>query len=414
MIMKKTVILAGAAMATLGAAAQGVAHFEQINDTTHVYRTMRENAPNIEHVNDVPRFGFIGKDHKFYVGLGANLKFVGDYDFGHPLSDANRFNPGKIPMSIEPGNGGQFAFSAAQSNFYLNFVALPGTGNQLGIYIDVNFMGDNHAPAMHHAYLKYRGITAGHTTSIFTDKGAEPASIDYYGPNAITFVGHPNISYTQKFGKDKMWSAAVGLDLPENSYTVNSSTKTVSQRVPDIPVYIQRSWADGKGWFRASAIFRTLTYRDLVADKNENAFGWGIKASGRTPIAGGLSAMWQGVYGKGVSSYIQGLSGFGMDLTPAEQQGRLDAVKAWGAYGTLRYDFSRKVYMNATYSQVRTYAQNYTGDTYRYSQYLTANLFWNINKFTQFGVEYLYGRRVNYDGMQAHDNRLSLMLQVSI
>lgn len=415
--MRKTALLAGAAAMAFGTSAQGV-HFANTNDSTEVYRIMRENAPGIENIKDVPRFALIGKEGKFYVGLGANVRFVGDFDAGDPLSNPNKFQPGDLVPAAE-GDGAKLNFSAAQSNFYLNFVALPGSKNQIGIYVDVNFMGNNHSPALHHAYLKYRGITAGHTLSIFTDKGAEPASIDYSGPNGITFVGHPNISYTQKFGRDRMWSAAVGLDLPEYSATTADGTKNVNQRIPDIPVYIQRSWADGKGWFRASAIFRNMTYRDVVTEKNENAFGWGVKASGRTPICGGLSAMWQAVYGKGVGSYIQDLSGRGMDLTPAATMGRLDPVKAWAAYGTLRYDFSRKVFMNATYSQVRTYAEKYTGgatswgDQYKYAQYVTANLFWNINSFTQFGVEYLYGRRVDYSGLQAHDNRVMLMLQVS-
>lgn len=414
--MKKTLLLAGTALVAFGASAQKT-HFEQTNDSSEVYRAMHANAPQIENIKDVPQFALVGKDKKFYAGIGANVKFVGDFDFGDPLSNPNKFQPGEIAPVAE-GDGGKFDFSAAQSNFYLNFVALPGTDNQLGVYVDVNFMGDNHSPALHHAYLKYRGITAGHTLSIFTDGGAEPAAIDYSGPNAYTFMGHPNISYTQKFGRDKMWSAAIGLDLPELSATYGSDSKGISQRVPDIPIYLQRAWAGGKGYFRASAIFRTLQYRNMVLGKNESDFGWGVKVSGRTPICGGLSAKWQAVYGKGVSSYIQGLTGRDMDLAPADVNGKLSTVQAWAAYGTLRYDFSRKVFMNATYSHVRTYADKAVqGDfgeaQYRYAQYVTANVFWNINKYTQFGAEYLYGRRVNYDGSQAHDNRFSLMLQVS-
>lgn len=53
------------------------------------------------------------------------------------------------------------------------------------------------------------------------------------------------------------------------------------------------------------------------------------------------------------------------------------------------------------------------GSTYKYAQYVAANMFYNINSIVQVGVEYDYGRRVNYDGSQAHDNRLQAMLQVS-
>lgn len=402
--------------------------FINTENSSEIYDVMQENAPGDAILKDVPRFALIGKDRKFYVGLGANAMLVGDFDWGHPLDNANKFIPGDIPMSIEPGSGGQFSLSAAQSDFYLNFVGLPGSDNQIGIFIDVNFMAGNHSPALHHAYLKYRGITAGHTISIFTDLGAKAASIDYQGPNALTFMGHPNISYTGKFGKHKAWSAAVGLDLPEFSGTYSGAvlngketayTKGATQRIPDIPVYLQRSWLKGQGWLRASAIFRTLTYRDVLLNKNHNAFGWGVKLSGKTPLCCGLTAMWEGVYGKGIASYILDLAGRGMDLMPnPDINGKLSPVPAWAAYGTLQYQICPRVFVNATYSHVRTYAKDWNsvdwGSSYKWAQYVTANCFWKINSFTQFGVEYLYGRRMDHNCQQAHDNRVSLMLKVSI
>lgn len=429
--MKKHILmLVAMCFGIFSAKAQDETTIQFINTekSSEVYDIMQGNAPGDAILKEVPRFALVGKDHKFYVGLGANAMLVGDFDWGHPLDNANKFVPGDIPMTVEPGAGGQFLLSAAQSDFYLNFVGLPGSDNQIGIFIDINFMAGNHSPALHHAYLKYRGITAGHTTSIFSDMGAKPASIDYQGPNALTFMGHPNISYTGRFGKGKQWSAAIGLDLPEFSGTFSSGlldgketeyTKNVPQRIPDIPVYLQRSWMNGKGWLRASAIFRTLTYRNILLNKNQNTLGWGVKLSGKTPICGGLSAMWEGVYGKGIASYIQDLSGRGMDLMPnPTANGKLCAVEAWAAYGTLEYQICPKVFVNATYSHVRTYAKDWNfsdwGGTYKWAQYVTSNCFWKINSFAQFGVEYLYGRKMNHDGRQAHDNRISVMLKVSI
>ena len=398
---------------------QGV-RFIDTDKNSQVYDIMQANAPNDALLKDAPRFALVGKNSKFYLGIGANVMLVGDFDWGHPISNANKFTTSDIPMSIEKGDGGQFQFSAAQSDFYLNFVGLPGSDNQIGVFLDVNFMNGSHNPALHHAYVKYRGITAGHTLSIFTDNGARAASIDYEGPNAYTFMGHPNISYTGKFGKDRLWSAAIGLDMPEFTGTFSENlNRTVSQRVPDIPVYLQRGWCGGKGYLRASAIFRTLTYRDLKADKNENVLGWGVKLSGRTPICGGLSAMWEGVYGQGIASYIQDLTNKGMDLVPdKENNGKMEGVKAWAAYGTLQYVVCPRVMLNATYSQVRTYANDWNNTSwnqlYKWAQYVTANCFVRVNSFTQVGAEYLYGRRKDFGGMQAHDNRISLMLKVSL
>ena len=140
-------------------------------------------------------------------------------------------------------------------------------------------------------------------------------------------------------------------------------------------------------------------------------------------MAGGLTAFWQAVYGKGITSYFQDLNGAGMDLLPdPHNSGVLNTVKSWGSYLGLQYTFSPKVFCSATYSHVRTYVPRY-GDQassasgwdaqYKYAQYAVANIFWNITPILQTGLEYIYGRRVDYSGAQAHDNRIQTMLQLS-
>lgn len=390
------------------------------NDTSEYFITMHENAPHIVNIKDVPRFAVMGKERKFYMGVGANVKAVANYDIGSPVANPNYFVTSAIPMHTAPGNGAQFKFSAQQSNIYLNVVALPGSKDQLGAYVSINFLGNGYAPSLQHAYLKYRDITAGYTYTIFADAAAVPATIDYEGPNSLPTIIHGMIAYEPYFGAKKEWRAGIALDMPENSYTEATNTVSVSQRVPDIPVYIQRNWAGGNGWFRISAILRNMYYRDNIARKNIDKVGWGIKASGKTPIYGGLSASYMALYGKGIASYIQDLNGVGMDLMPdPSNPSRLDAVKAWSGYASLQYQFSPKVFSTVTYSHVRTYADHFTDSStswktgYRYAQYIVGNLFYNVNSIVQLGAEYIYGRRVDYDGSQAHDNRLEAMLQVS-
>lgn len=421
--MKKFLLLTSAVL-MIGSSirAQETTKFITTIDSLNIYNIMVENAPQNPSIKDVPRFTLVGKDSKFYLGMGANVKMVGDFDWGSPLSNPNIFAPKDIPMSTEDGNRSQTLFSVGQSNIYWNFVALPGSKNQVGLFFDIIFLGHSTTPVIqiHHLYMKYRGFTAGYVVSTFTDLKAEPYSIDFGGPNAVCLVRHPNIYYTAKFGKDKMWSAQLGLDVPDMASFDNwGHTKKINQRMPDIPLFLQRSWASGNGWLRFSAIFRDLQYRDLAAKNNKGVFGWGVKLSGKTPICGGLSANYQAVYGKGISSYIQDLSGEGEDLVLAKNASdKLSAVPVWGAYGSLEYKFGKCGLINFTYSQVRAYA-NHTGmtgieDMYKYGQYVTSNLMFNVSSFAQVGVEYLWGRRMNYSGIQDHDNRLMLMLNVSI
>lgn len=450
--MKKFYLTSLGALLAFGASAQDKMGFVNTAENIEIFNVLVENAPQNPNIKDVSRFTLVGKDSKFYLGMGANVKMVGDFDWGSPLSNPNLFVPSAIPMTSDPGNRSQTLFSIGQSNLYWNFVALPGSDNQVGLFFDINFLGSTSHPqiAIHHAYLKYRGFTAGYIVSTFTDIKADPMAIDFAGPNSITFIRHPNIYYTYKFGKDKMWSAQLGLDMPlaeqsdftegeykhgsfndkskgqvYNPITFSADTKFVHQRMPDIPLFIQRDWADHNGWFRVSAIFRDLQYRSLIPTdtRNRGELGWGIKASGKTPIVGGLSLTWQGVYGKGVASYIQDLTGEGLDLVPDVDKngkviaGKLSTVKTWGAYGTLQYNFGKCCAWNVTYSQVRAYAKDFGSDwdsMYKYGQYITSNLIFNVSSFAQVGAEYLWGRRMNYSGQQSHDNRIMLMLNVSI
>lgn len=388
-------------------------------DSTY-YNILLENAPGLRNEPDVPRFAIVGKERRFYMGVGATLTTVAAYDFGNPIPDVNHFEPKNIPMSIAPGNGGEFRVSAQQSQFYINIVALPGQKNQLGAFVNVKFLGDNYSPTLDHAYLKYRGIIAGRTFSAFTDQAANPPSIDHMGPNASTTTVHGMISYEPFFGRNHEWRAGIGFDQPEESYTLTSATAHVNQRVPDIPFYVQRSWLNGRAWFRLSGIVRNIIYRDLDAGRNRDVLGWGMKATGRTPIAGGLQFSGLAVYGKGIAGYIQGLRGEGLDLTPdPSNPAKLNPVKAWAGFASLQYTFSYKCFATATYSMVRNYAEPYQGtdnpwaDSYKYGQYVNANFFYNFNSIVQFGVEYLYGRRVDHSGLQAHDSRLQAMLRVS-
>ena len=396
-------------------------------DSVAVYESLLGNSPT-EFGSSVPRFAVIGKDRTFYLGIGGYVKATVGYDFGHVQDNPNEFFTSEIPMSQRKGNGGKVQFSAQQTSIFLNFVGLPGTDNQIGAFIGANLLGDDYAPALQYAYLKYRGITAGYDKTLFSDPAATPPTIDYEGPNASTAVNNIVLNYRIDFGKKKQWSAGVGVEMPMMSVTDADTyddaarpfaAYKVNQRVPDIPAFVQFSWADRSSWIRLSGVIRNMLYRNVKADRNIDKVGWGVQLSGVIVPVSGLTFYYQGVYGEGIASYIQDMNGFGMDMLPADGSPySLKRTRSWGAYGGIQYDFSEKVFASATYSHVRNYADGCVmpsaeSGQYDYAQYIDANVFWNITNIFQAGVEYIYGRRVNFDGTQAHDSRLQLALQLS-
>lgn len=382
-----------------------------------VYDAFIENAPKRFTEPGAPRFAIIGKQNMFYLGIGGVIKGVGVFDWGNPIDSPSDFTTADIPFDTPAGDGSKLQGTFGQSKIFINFVALPGTDNKVGAYISGKFSGDHGAFKLNHVYINYRGFTVGHTSSLFEDGAAAPPTIDNEGPCGLVGTNNFLINYRHSFGK--RIKIGVGLEIPSVSVTTTAATRVVNQRIPDIPAFVQYSWDNGDGWLRFSVLMRNIQYRDLVADNNRTKTAWGIKLSGSTPLgASKFQAYYQAAYGRGIGGYIQDLADLGLDLSPdSNNPGHLDAVKAWGAYAGLQYTFSPKLFSSVSYSQSRAYADKYAdgstpwNEQYKYAQYVSANVFYTILPGLQTGLEYLYGRRVDMDGISRHDNRINAMLQ---
>ena len=101
-----------------------------------------ENAPKSYNIPGAPRFAIRGKDNKFYLGIGGTAKTTLSYDWGNPIESGYDFTTSSILMQQRKGDGGLVQFSAATSSLYVNFVALPDTKHQLGVYFNFNFKGN--------------------------------------------------------------------------------------------------------------------------------------------------------------------------------------------------------------------------------------------------------------------------------
>lgn len=389
-------------------------------DSAAVYRAFVENAPKRFQISGAPRFAIIGKNEKFYLGIGGTLKGVVGFDFPNPISSPVYFTTSSIPMNPVKGNGGHFWINAQQSNLFFNVVALPGTDNQLGFYFNFDLCNNNYAPNVQYAYLTYRGFILGYNTSLFYDGNACGPGIDKEGPNSLTWALNSVLDYTHSFSNGI--SLAIGAEVGTYSYTTNKYTEQVSQRLPDIPAYIQYNFNNNpNAYVRFSAMARFLQYRDLTLSKNETVGGWGVKASGTFPMGSKWQAYYQAGYGEGITGYFEDLNGMNLDLTPNPAvDGKLNAVPSWGGYFGLQYNFTDNCYSSVCYSHLRNYAKDYSSadsptlswdSQYRYAQYMALNLFYNINSQLTWGIEWDWGRRVNMDGLSRHDNRLQTMLQ---
>ncbi len=379
----------------------------------HAGEAFRDNAPVNPNDVGLPRFAIIGHENMFYLGIGLQFQGEAVFDWGDEMPSTINMIPNTLTPRT-PGNGSNLRFSAETSSVYLSCVALPNNKNKVGLFFSANFTNNDYNFNLSHFYIKYRGLTAGYTNSAFTDGAVMPITIDNQGPNGVVNYTCVGGYWRQKFNKH--WSGAIGLDAPSATMSYSSTTSQVSQRIPAFPVYLQYRW-NKKNHLRASALMRPMQYRNMADAKNVTPFGWGVQLSGISNIAGGLSVVFAGSYGKGIGQYLNGDNGLGYDAVPvANTPGKLDLVKSMGLMGGLVYNISSKLASNVTYSHLSNWLEHGSvlpEADYRYGDYVAANLIYTVNRIVAVGLEYDYAKKKTWGGDTLHANRVQCQLAVT-
>lgn len=357
---------------------------------------------------DLPILSVVGKQGKFYAGIGGTVKATLGYDFGNVVSDADNFVVSSIPTERDPGNGGALHISAQQTELYFVGGYAPGTKYAVDAYVQGHFLGENYRFLLENAWVKFMGLKAGYGYGLFSVNEALPQTIDHEGPNGALSVTNALLDYTIPVGN--RWSLGIGVEKPVTGFQNGAYTSTVNSRIPDIPVCA--TYDIKGGHLRAAAMWRGLQYRDDLTSRNRTASAFGVALSGYGELAGPFGFCFQTSVGRGISSYYQDLNGLDLDMVPSSA-GKMKCVKSWGGYWGATCKLSDKLLATATYSHLRIYPGHGDGDSYSYGQYVAADMFYNITPIVQCGVEYIYGRRVNINGTQGHDSRIQTMVAVS-
>lgn len=360
-----------------------------------------------------PRFLFLDKKGVVALGIGGYVKAVGEYDLRGALDD-NDFCVNKIPVPFDPAQRQRFGATAAHSSIFLKLVSRETRFGRVIVYVQTNFTGDNggYGLKLKQAYVSLGHVTLGKTRSTFADGPAMAPTIDDQGPTGQTNAKNMMVQYASPSYSG--FSYAVSAELPSAKYTLAPDTRSISQRFPDIPAYIQYGWDKDKSHIRLSGILRELSYRDDInGGSNHFSTGWGVQMSAVAGIYGGLKAFGHYTYGKGIASYINDLDGLGYNLVP-ESNGKLKAPGVSGWTAGLQYNFTPDFFATASYSRAQLYDTTaMSGDTYRYGQYIAANIFYNLLGDLRIGAEYLHGTRKNIDGQSGSANRIEAMVQYS-
>ena len=358
-----------------------------------------------------PRFLFLDKKGEVALGIGGYLKAVGEYDFDGAIDNSN-FVTNMIPVPLDPSQRQRFGATAANSTIFLKMVTRPTKVGRVIVYIQTNFTGASYGLELKQAYVSVGHLTLGKARSTFADGPAMAPTVDDQGPSGQVSAKNMLIKYTSPSWSG--FSFAASVEVPEASYTTGNTSKSIAQRFPDIPAYAQYSWDKGDSHIRLSGIMRQLSYRNLESSKNHFATGWDVQLSTIAGITPDFKFFGHYTYGKGIATYINDLDGLGYDLIPDGASGNLKAPAMAGWTAGLQYNFTPRLFATASYSRAQLYdTAGMAADTYRYAQYMVANVFYNLWGDLRIGAEYIHGTHKDISGLSGKANRLEAMLQYS-
>lgn len=363
-----------------------------------------------------PRFLFIDRNGKVAFGVGGYVKGTVQYDYNGAIDDGPNFVSADIPVPGNPAQREQFYANANHSTIFLQMLGKTDRFNTYEMFIQTNFTGGGHKGydlKLKQAFLRLGYVTAGLTNSTFVDGAAATPVVDDQSPAGE--IGAKNILLQYKPNITDHVKAAISIEMPSAHYRTGDKAQAINQRCPDIPAFVQYSWADGDAHVRLSGLLRQLSYRNLVTASNHFATGWAVQLSGTAAVIDPLRLYFQGAIGNGYGNYVNDLGQVGADLIPdPSSPGRLRAPRMSNFEAGLRYDFTPKIFTTVAYSQAQLHQSgNLGGDTYHRGQYLSVALAYDIVSDFRIGISYLHGRRTNFNGEHGVANRIEGMVKLS-
>lgn len=389
------------------------------------YDILMDNTP-VDPDFSTPHFAIVDKDRRYYFSVGATVKAVSSYDFGNPYHNETDFKVSDFSTAA-PGDGALWQMSMKSSTVSFNFVALPNSQKyRIGAFVALGFgggVGNDYRITCDHAYLKFNNLTVGYTSSVYDDNAADAYLVDGNGPGASGAHSNMIIGY-QRYVSSHI-KLGVGLELPDISYcgykpigVEDVAECEVNQRVPDIPMYVQYSWGND-GHIRLSGVLRSMTYRDIVANKNRTELGYGLKLTSNIKC-GNFIGYFMTQAGQGIANYMKDNDELHLDLVPsATKPGQLERTTSWGGLWAIQYNYTPKLFSTVMYGYMRNYIDPYSSGTVeytdhmKYEQYGAVNLIWKAGTYINFGIEYNYGIKHTYAGESIHNNRIAAMIRAT-
>ncbi|MBQ0081025.1 MAG: hypothetical protein KBS95_05705 [Alistipes sp.] len=352
-----------------------------------------------------PRFMIANEDDSFSFGIGGAVTLNTGYGFSGSVN-----NEGFKTYNIEVPTYYAGSYFINTDGSRLNFKSrLKIRQQKLITFVEIGFNTSNQF-VLRHAYASIAGLTFGYTYSFFMDMKAGPMTVDTQGPNTQIFCKHAIIGY--ELNLLPKWTLGFSIEKPNSCISDSKLNKygiwEEYQKMPDF--VLKTSYDFGVGHIQFASVLRKIFYwkgdkLSTVGDEPDrnrtyNEFCYGLALSGHVDIIKGLMFTFQGLYGKGVGSYIQDIKDSYMNLAlpvfNTDEIPRMQAIPIIGGYLSLQYSnkkFAVATNLGAVNVLKSSNVKYDVLETYKNSLYFSCGCFYNLTDYMNLGMEYLYGKR---------------------
>jgi hypothetical protein len=356
-------------------------------------------------------------------------KIQGDfiYDLNRVDPDWNMtLRPSKIPINCTAafqdagcGKDGETIFSVRQTLVqFKGFI--PTKAGELKTELSLDLFQPQSASTafrLLNAYAQFGNWAAGQYYTLFMNIDVFPNTIDYWGPNGMTFIRNPQVRYTMPLGKGN--SLAFSLEAPGSAIDpgkVSIADPALGIRartkLPDLigRYAMERDW----GQFQVAAMLRNVGYEtstnppDFTPSGSKT--GGGISLNGFYSIGKTKDRVTgQLVFGKGIASYM---NDGGVDLAPNLADRAAQTVKSVGGFVYYDHYWSDQwssSFGGSMHRQTNTDGQLF--NAFHQGMYSSVNLLYYPAKNIVTGGEFLWGKNEQKDGASASDKRVQFSAQ---
>lgn len=276
------------------------------------------------------------------IEFGGFVRSVVFSDFSGTIQHLD-FRNASIAVPNQWHNQDRVSFDASASRLSLKGVTNNERVGPIEFVIESDFRGVNDAFRIRHAYISLKGFIFGQTWSFMTDVASNAPTIDVMGVNSRTFIRTPLIGY--RYALDKNTTIGASLEFPVVKYTVNNEFRTVTQAIPDLPIYLNHKF--NSGHLKITALFRALEYGINSTSEIKTKLGYGMQLSGSFKATSGLTLYSQGILGEGVARYINDLSIVSLDLVPDKNNKEMQTLPMYSISLGAKVDFNKELYATA-------------------------------------------------------------------